>query len=127
MVHASNGSITQNLDSSYSFERRWTKNVIDSPIVDCRIARRSSQIAKVTQDVTVRLAIVFQVVSIEICLIARFEFKVEITGNENLRRLRSSLRPIYQRFSVGPSASRVERISMCAQEQHFVRAAARLE
>src|SRR5215217_4498512 len=98
-------------------ERGWTKDVINTAIVDCGIAGRASQIAKLAQDMAVRFAVVFQIVCIKIRLIPCFELKVEITGDENLRRLRSILGPIDQRFSVGSAASSVERIGMSAQDE----------
>src|SRR5215468_3603810 len=119
MVHAANGSIAQNLDSSDLPEFRWTKNVIDAAIVDCRITGRASQIAKVAQDKAVRFTVVFQIVSIKIRLVGRFEFKVEIAGDENGRRLCSSLRPIYQRFGVASAMSSVEGISVGAQQEYL--------
>ncbi len=51
----------------------------------------TSQIAKVAQNVAIRLTVVFQVVGIEICFVGSFEFKVEITCYENFRRLRFEL------------------------------------
>lgn len=85
MVHAANRGITQNFDSSELLQSRWTKDVVDASIVDCRIAGCASKVAKVAQDIAVRFAIVFQVVSIKICLVGSFEFKVEVTGDENFR------------------------------------------
>src|SRR5215207_6928711 len=116
MVHPAHRGITQNFDSPYLFECIWTKNVIDAAIVNCRITGCASQITKVAQDMTVRFAIVFQVVSIKICLVGCFEFEVEIAGDENVRRLRSSPGPIDQSFGVSPSPSGVERISVSAQQ-----------
>src|ERR1041385_1381470 len=54
MVHATDCGITQDRDSSYFLESRWTKNVIDATIVDCCITGSASQIAKVAQDGAVR-------------------------------------------------------------------------
>src|SRR5215211_5867333 len=115
MVHAANRGVTQDFYSSDVFECGWTKNVIDAAIVDCGIAGSAAQIAKVAQDMAVRFAIVFQVVSIKIRFVGRFEFEVKITGNENLGRSRSSLGPINQCLRVSPTASGIERISVGAQ------------
>ena len=85
MVHTANRRVTQNFDSSDVLERGWTKDVINAAIIDCGIAGRASQIAKLSQDMAVRFAIVFQIVCIKIRLVACFELKVEITGDENPR------------------------------------------
>jgi hypothetical protein len=114
MVHAADCGITQNLDSPDLFEPGWAKNIIDAPIVDCCIAGCASEIFKVPEYMAVRFAIVFQIVSIEVSLVRRFEFKVEITCNENVRRLRSCLGPIDQCFGVGPSARSIESIGVRA-------------
>jgi hypothetical protein len=53
MIHAANGSITQHFDSPGLFEFSWTKDVIDSTIVNCSIAGCTSKVSKVAQDVTV--------------------------------------------------------------------------
>src|SRR5215813_8837150 len=119
MVHAANRRIAQNLDSADSLEFRWTKNIVDAAIVDCRITGRASKIAKVAQDKTVRFTVVFQIVSIKIRLVGGFEFKVEIAGDENGRRLRSSLRPIDQCFGVSSAVSSVEGISVGAQKEYL--------
>src|SRR5689334_4279688 len=73
VVHAADRCVTQHLDASDLPERLWTKNVIDAAVVDCRIARRAPEIAEVAQDIAVRLAVVFQIVSIKIALVAGFE------------------------------------------------------
>src|SRR6185369_8967630 len=127
MVHAADRGVTQNLDAADVGNSRWTKNVIDAPVVDRRVARAAPEIAKVAQYVAVRFAIVLQIVSIKICLVRGFEFEVEITGEENGRRLRSRLRPIDQCFGVGPAARGVERVSVRAQKQYRLRAIACLE
>src|ERR1700741_2062477 len=117
MVHANNGSITQDLDSSCLFEFRWTKNVVDASIIDCGIAGCAPKVAKISQDMTVRLAIVFHIVCIEICLVGGFEFKVKVTSNENVGRLRPTLSPIYQSFGIGPPLRGIKRISVGTEEQ----------
>src|SRR5262249_23111399 len=127
MVHAADSCITQHLDSSELFKFRWAKNVINAPIVDCGIAGPASQITKVAQDVTVRFTVMFQVVRIKICHVGSFKFKVEITCDENLGRLHSTLCPIYQRFRVAPSASSIERISVDTQQQNVRRVLAQSE
>src|SRR5215510_4087932 len=88
VVHASDSGITQDLDTPHSIEIRWSKNVIDAAIVDCRVARPASEIAKAAQDVTVRFTVVFQIIGVEIAFIGRFELEVEITGDEDGSRLR---------------------------------------
>src|SRR6185369_1081982 len=114
-----NCRITQNFDSSHRL--RWTKNVIDASIVDCRIACVASEIAKAAQDVAIRFAVVFNIIGIEVCLVGGFEFKVEITRDEDLGRSRSSLCPIDQAFSVSSSCGGVERVSVCAQKRDLRR------
>src|SRR5215216_2064908 len=79
MVHAADGGITQNFRSSGLFACEWTKDVINAAIVDCGVAGSASEIVKVAQNVTVRLAVMFQVVSIKVCRLGSFEFEVEIT------------------------------------------------
>src|SRR5689334_7622530 len=84
VVHAADRCVTQHLDASNLPERLWTKNVIDAAIVDRGVARATSEIAEVAQDVAVRFAVVFQVVRIKIALVASFELEVEIARDENL-------------------------------------------
>ena len=94
MIHSANGGIAQYLNSSCLFEVGWTKNVIDTSIIDCSIAGRASKVAKVAQDMTVRLAVVFQVVSIKIALVRSLELEVEIAGDKDRARLRLRLSPV---------------------------------
>src|SRR6185503_3464582 len=82
VVHPTNCRIAQDFDSSHL--PGWTKDVIDASIVDCRVACSASEVTKAAQDVAIRFAVVFYVVGIQICLVSRFEFKVEITRDENL-------------------------------------------
>src|SRR5215208_2759984 len=103
MVHTAHRGITQDLDASDLCERRRTKNVIDAAIVDGGIAGCASQIAKLTQDTAIRFTVVFQVVGIKIRFVRSFELEVEISGDENFRRLRSSFGPIDEGFRVGSS------------------------
>src|SRR5215510_2364117 len=116
MVHAANSGIAQDFNLSDSCERWWTKNIVDATIVNCCIACRAPEITKVAQDKGVRFTVVFQVVSIKIRLVGRFEFKVEITGDENLRSLRSILRPIYQCLGIASTVSGVKGISVGTQK-----------
>src|ERR1051326_5334635 len=127
MVHASNCRIAQNLYAPDLFAFVWTKDVINAAIVDGCVAGAATEIAKVAQDMTVRFAVVFHVVGVEVRLVRGFEFEVEVAGDENVSRLRTRLGPINQRFGVGPAASSVERISVCAQKNDRLRVLACFE
>ena len=85
MVHTTDRRVAQDCHSYHVLERLWTKDVINTAIVDCGIAGCASEIAKLAQDMAVRFAIVFQIICIKIRLVACFELKVEITGDENSR------------------------------------------
>src|SRR5215213_2350805 len=104
MVHATNCGVTQDCDAPDLSRLSWTKNVIDAAIVDCRVAACASEIVKGPQDVAVRFAVVFQIIGVKIGFVGSFQFKVEITCDEDGRRLRASLCPIHQRLCVGPPA-----------------------
>src|SRR5690349_460468 len=94
VVHAADRSVTQNLHASHLTERRWSKDIIDTAIVDCRITGLTSEIAKVAQDIAVRLAVVFQVVRIKIALVGGFKLEVEVAGDKDRARLRLCLGPV---------------------------------
>ena len=127
MVHATNRGITQNLNPPDLLKSRWTKNVVDASIVNRGIAGFASQVAKLPQDIAVGFAIVFDIISLEMCLVGSFKFEVEVTGDENFRRLRANFDPFHQRFGISPPPCSIERVSVRTQHQHFRRVRARPE
>src|SRR6476646_3659328 len=116
VVHAAHRCVTQNLDASDLRALLWTKNIIDTAIVDRGVAGGTAEIAKVAQNVAVRFAVVFQVVSIKIALVRSFELEVEIAGHENFRRQRLRLGPVDHCFGVAPATRSVESIGMSTQQ-----------
>src|ERR1051326_5351737 len=127
VVHATDCCITQNRNTPNLIKIRWSKDVVDAAVVDCRVTRSASQVAKAAQDVAVRFTVVFQVVGVEIRFVGRFELEVKITGNENGSRLRALLCPIDQLLCVRATARGIEGIGVSTQEHNLRRVAARSE
>src|SRR5215510_63925 len=120
MVHAADSGVAQDFDPTDIFKISWTKNVIDAAIVDGSVAGTASEIAKRAQDVTVRFAVVFQIVGIKIGFVRGFQFKVKVTGDKNARYVRDRLCPINQLLRVRPAARGIEGIGMGAYEDNLM-------
>src|SRR6185503_13924033 len=125
MVHAADGGIAQDLNAPDIFEFSWTKNVIDAAIVDGGVARRASEIAKAAEDVAVRFAVVFHIIGIKIRFVRGFQFKVKITGDKNIERIRLRPGPIHQLLCVLPAAGGVEGVGMSTYKDNLWRVWAR--
>src|SRR5882762_7619679 len=83
MVHAAHRGASQYLRATRLAGLIESKDVIDPAIVDGGFAGIASQITRVLQQIAVRLAIVLQVVSVEMRLVPTINFEVEITGDKN--------------------------------------------
>ena len=81
MVHSTHCHTSEHLRLS-QYRLTWAKDVINAPIVYGRVACIATKIAKILQDVSVGFAIVLQIISIEVRLVACVHFQIQITGYE---------------------------------------------
>src|SRR5712691_1144728 len=119
MVHAAHRGASQYLGASRVAGLIESKDVVDPAIVDGGFAGIASQITKVLQQIAVRLAIVLQVVSVEMRLVPTINFEVEITGDKNNGGAGTCSRPVNQIAGERPSSRRLECIRVRAHQHDF--------
>src|SRR5690349_2989878 len=77
------GGTLEHFGAAQERDFRRTEDIINTPFIKRGVARFTSQITIVLQDITVSLAIMLEIIGKDVGLILRAHIEIKISGNKN--------------------------------------------
>src|SRR5687768_13028038 len=104
MIHATYGALPQHFSMTHRNSVGWTKDVINTPVVDGGLPRIATQIMKILQKIDIGFTVVLRIVGEKIGLVSDADFEIEISRDKDNLAPRLTTGPVND-FGSKPAAT----------------------